>query len=382
MENRHLTQGAKVLDKQLNILIISLSGLGDVLLFTPALHLLRQELSNARITMLVKSAAAAEVLAGNPDIDHIQIFDPKSASLLKNLKFYLEERRDRYDISISTFPALTALNNLSTWVIGAKHRWTYRPIQLGSFAFLQNHAVPYNHGLHRVIYNINLIEDAIEHIKGKPSDKFTSTPSIDIHNIKLYYYISPEERDFAQRFLQTLKPGYTDASHAESCFIGIHPGSASDQPFKRWSEEKFASLATILQADFGAEILIFGGPEEAPIGERIAKRMARRPLILSGKIGLRHIASIMKHCRLFISNDSGLMHLAVAVGTHVIGIFGPTDDINTAPIGRKNRIAVLSELQCKTECRKRFLFDKHCRHQYRCLKELEVKDVLAALPTK
>ena len=82
MGNRRLTQGEKAFDKQLNILVISLSGMGDVLLFTPALHVLRQELSNARITMLVKSKAAAQVLAGNPDIDHIQIFDPKNLSIL------------------------------------------------------------------------------------------------------------------------------------------------------------------------------------------------------------------------------------------------------------------------------------------------------------
>jgi len=375
-----LKKSKRDVDKKFRILIISLSGMGDVLLFTPALHILRKRLPNVEITMLVKSNAAAHVLIGNSDIDHVQVFDPKSASIYKNFKFYMKERRDRYDISISAFPALTALNNLSTWVIGAKHRWTYRPVQLGSFSFLQNHTIPYNHGLHRVIYNMQLIEDVIKHIKGKPSDECTSTCSIDVRDIKLHYYISPEEMDFAQSFLQTTKPGYPRSSHAEPYFIGIHPGSASDQPFKRWPEEKFASLASILQTDFGAEILIFGGPEELPIAERIAKRMIRPPIILSGKIKLRQTAALMKYCRLFISNDSGLMHLAVAVGTQVVGIFGPTDDINTAPVGSRDRIVFLPDLSCKTECRKRFLFDKHCRHQYRCLKELEVKDVLAAIP--
>lgn len=374
------------MDQKFKILIISLSGMGDVLLFTPALHILRKRLPNAEINMLVKSNAAAQVLIGNSDIDHVQVFDPKSASIYQNIRFYRKQRKERYDLSISTFPALTPPNNLSTRFIGAKHRWTHRPQHSGSLAFLQNHTIPYHHGQHRVVYNMQLVDAVIHDLENRPSNGHAQSPPRNLNAIRLFYYISPEEKTFAQRFLQELstnqpKPLEREASKIKSpyktpCWIGIHPGSGSDQSFKRWSEKKCAALASMLQTKFGSQILLFGGPEEVTIAERIAGHMPIPPIIVAGRISLRHMAALIKQCRLFISNDSGLMHLAVALGTEVVGIFGPTDETNTAPIGKKDKVVLLSHLPCKPDCRKRFLFDKYCPNQFRCLKELGANLVL------
>jgi len=365
--------------QELKILIISFSGMGDVLLFTPALHILRQRLNHAKIVMLVKSEAAAQVLRGNPDIDQIEVFDPKLANILKNFCFYFKQRKRRYDVSICTFPALTALNNLSTWFIGAKHRWNFHPPYLGSLAFLQNHTIPYHHGRHRTIYNLQLVEAVIHRMKGCGSYPQTSFPSSDFNNTKLFYYVSAEERAFVAQFIQK-RENEKNSLNKNLLQIGIHPGSGEDQSFKRWSEEKYAALASLLQTRFNAQILLFGGPEEVHIAERIAAKMPIPPLIITGKMSLRYMAALMEHCRLFISNDSGLMHLAAALGTQVIGIFGPTDETNTSPIGKKDRMVFLPHLNCKAFCRQRFLFHKRCSYQYRCLKELDVRHVLDALP--
>ncbi|MBN2373080.1 glycosyltransferase family 9 protein [bacterium] len=377
--------------KKHRLLIISLSGMGDALLFTPALHMLRERLPCAEITMLVKSDAAAQALTGNQDIDHVKVFDPQSASIFRNIRFYLRQRNECYDLSISTFPALTALNNISTWLIGARHRWVHHPPNKASLAFLQNHTVPYNHGSHRVEYNMQIADAVIHYLDGLPYNGNENSPPLNMNAVRLFYYISPEEDAFAQKFLQGLtsdmqkqtakgrSKGRT-LSHKIPCLIGIHPGSGSDQSFKRWPEKKYASLASILQDKFEARILIFGGPDEVAIAKAIADRMHIPPIILTGKMGLRHMAAIIKYCRLFISNDSGLMHLAVALGTQAVGIFGPTDETNTRPTGERDKVAVLSHLPCKPGCQRRFLFDKHCPNQYRCMKGLNVKDVLAVIP--
>ncbi len=383
-----------IINEELKILIISLSGMGDVLLFTPALHLLRQQAPRSHISVLVKYKASAQVLTGNPDVDQVEVFDPKSNNILENIRFYYNQRKIRYDMSISTFPALTALNNLSTWVIGAGKRWTYNPGHFFALAFLQNHTIPYYHGRHRIYYNLELVKTAIKNLHEREEDSDSSLypaendlsfkPEIE-NNIRLLYYISEEEKCFARRFLNdherllARRSDQTGKGQKNIFYIGIHPGSGADQPFKRWPVEKFSDLVSQLQIKFGAHIILFGGKEEIKITENIAYHIPVPPIIATGKTNIRETAALIQCCHRFISNDSGLMHLAVAVGTPVIGIFGPTDEISTAPIGKEDKVVLLDNLLCKPDCRKRYLFNKHCNYGFRCLKELEIKQVMEAI---
>jgi heptosyltransferase-2 len=100
---------------------------------------------------------------------------------------------------------------------------------------------------------------------------------------------------------------------------------------KRWPPESFSALAAKLQENEQAQVVIVGSQEEIPLGELVAKPLVAKPAILSGQTSLRQLAAVISLADLFVTNDSGPMHMANAVGTPVLAIFGPTDPEATAP---------------------------------------------------
>ncbi|MCL6583715.1 MAG: glycosyltransferase family 9 protein [bacterium] len=345
------------------ILIISLSGIGDLILFTPALPRLRKKFPEGEISLLVKKKEAAQVVKGHPCLDKVIVHDPQRASLGENLRFYLNLRKQRYDLSLSVFPAMTALNNLSTLAIGARERWVYctgRPWR--SLDFLNNRRIPYRHGKHRIEYNLAMVKAIVGEDEPYPAED----PREQVY---IYYRQEPEQR---ARSDQTLHSLGLDSSQP---LVGIHAGSGDDQPFKRWDEEKFALLADRIQTEFPFQVVLLGGPEEEGLSQRIARQMKTRPpAIAAGRCDLEQTLGLISRCGLLISNDSGVMNMAFALRTRILAIFGPTDDTCTRPLGNGDAY-ILKELPCKPKCRIRYLYSKKCSLNYRCLKELSVDEV-------
>ena len=112
--------------------------------------------------------------------------------------------------------------------------------------------------------------------------------------------------------------------------IIINPG-AFYGPAKRWPETKYSELASLLQEKNNAQILIIGSETEIPLAEHIATDMRVKPFILAGQTSLAQLASVISFSSIFISNDSGPMHLANALKIPVIAIFGPTEPLRTGP---------------------------------------------------
>ncbi|MEW5801460.1 MAG: glycosyltransferase family 9 protein [bacterium] len=405
------------------ILIISLSGIGDLILFTPAIPLLRKRFPEAEISLLVKKKEAAKVLKGNPYIDKIIVFDPQKASIKENILFYFSMRKRKYDISLSTFPAMTFLNNLSTFAIGARKRWVYKTDHpLLSFDFLQNRRIPYQHGKHRIDYNLALVKAlAREQESGSEKKPGTEDP-IELETNPLdqvYIYgrghagcgssgdgnngnngnngIHGNKRNSRKYGSNGNGRGngsdgrderYGNYQKGQSgqillrlgadpleLFIGIHAGSGDNQPFKRWGEEKFALLADKIQKEFPFRVILLGGPEEEELSRRVARHMATTPpVIAAGRTCIEETLALISRCELLISNDSGVMNMAFALRKKILAIFGPTDDTCTRPLG-KNDVVILKEFPCKPACRKRYLYSKECNFGYRCLKELSVDEV-------
>jgi len=341
------------------ILIISLSGIGDLILFTPALPLLRKKFPDGEISLLVKKKESEQVLKENPYIDKIIIFDPQKASLGENLQFYSKMRKQKYDISISTFPAMTFLNNLSTFAIGARVRWVYKTDHpLLSFDFLQNRRIPYQHGKHRIDYNLAMIQA----MSGEDSPS-CAQPEDPLEQVYIYGHGSRSE--------QVLRSLGLDL---EAPLIGIHAGSGDNQPFKRWGEEKFALLADRIQKEFPFRVVLLGGPQEEELSHRIARQMVTHPAIAAGRTSIEETLILIGRCKLLISNDSGVMNMAFALRRRILAIFGPTDDTCTRPMGRDD-IVILKELPCKPACRKEYLYRKECNLGYQCLRDLSVDEV-------
>lgn len=151
--------------------------------------------------------------------------------------------------------------------------------------------------------------------------------------------------------------------------IGIH-ATASYGPAKCWLPERFSQLMQELKTHYDSWILIFGGKDEEDAVAKILQNVPNKEKIinLAGKTNIMQLAAIIKKCKLFISNDSGPMHLAGAVGIPVIGIFGSTDPKKTGPRGKV--IIIKKDIDC-SPCLKRV-----CPTELECMDAISVNDVM------
>lgn len=152
--------------------------------------------------------------------------------------------------------------------------------------------------------------------------------------------------------------------------IVISPG-ASYGPAKRWPPSRFAQLATLLQEKKDAQILIIGAGEEMDIATSISLSMPRRPITLTGDTSLVELLGLISLATLFISNDTGPMHMANALGIPVVAIFGPTDPAVTGPF-QKPSLYLKKEVPC-WPCSYR-----NCPYDHRCMTSISAEEVLAA----
>lgn len=149
--------------------------------------------------------------------------------------------------------------------------------------------------------------------------------------------------------------------------IVINPG-ASYGPAKRWPPVRFAELATLYQKRKNAEILVIGSVEEAEIAESISSLMDSKPCSLSGKTTLPELIGLISLATLFITNDSGPMHIANALGIPVVAIFGPTDPAQTGPF-QKPSIFIKENVPC-WPCSYR-----KCPYDHRCMLNIDSEEV-------
>lgn len=152
----------------------------------------------------------------------------------------------------------------------------------------------------------------------------------------------------------------------------LHPGSGSKK--KVWPWERFVDLAGYLQKRLGSRILIVLGPAEGEEVQKAFERMEGPSPILAKGLSLVRLASVMEGCRLFIGNDSGISHMAAALGLPTIAIFGPTDPKVWSPRGEKVLI-IGSKIPCSPCPRERFF---QCK-DFACLKGIEMEEVLKGL---
>jgi 3-deoxy-D-manno-octulosonic-acid transferase/heptosyltransferase-1 len=138
---------------------------------------------------------------------------------------------------------------------------------------------------------------------------------------------------------------------------------------KLWEEEKFAELCDRLREELGIGIVLTGG-ESAPL-ERICRKMRTKAVNLGGRTTLRELACIYREAALLVTTDSGPMHLAAAVGTPIVALFGPTDPARTGPYGPGHRI-IRKGLSC-SPC-----FRKRCETP-RCMTDISVEEVFTAV---
>jgi heptosyltransferase-2 len=347
----------------MKILVIALSGIGDALMFTPALNLLRKQLPEADIDALVMFNAVKEMYERNENISNVLHFDFLNRGAAASLKFVLRLRR-KYDVSINVYPSNRKEYNIIQFLIGAKKRVAVKYLRrnLHEWGFLNNLSITEDDRLHNVQTNIKLIEKLL-------NTKFEEQP-------ELYFPLLSTDENYARHFLIDKK------IKNEDFVIGFHPGSATlkNHVNRRWEPEKFAALAKMIIAKYNVKILLFGGDEELNLKKKILNEINSDKAIIVSTENLPQSAALVKRCNLFVTNDSSMLHIASAMKRKVIAIIGPTN-INYIHPWKTDYEIISLNLDC-SPC---FFYSPRpliCNRKdikFKCIKELDVKKVYDAV---
>jgi len=329
------------------ILIVRTDRIGDVLLSTPVIKALRYAYPNAYIAMMV-SPYAKDIVEGNPFLDEVIIYDKdgKHKSWPRSLKFARNLKKRRFDLALILHP--TNRMHLITFFAGIRRRIGYGR-KLG---FLLTDRIKHTKQLgekHELEYALDLVR----YLGFEPQDK------------TLFMPIKPESEAWAEELFK--QEGIKKADR----ILAIHP--AASCPSKVWPNERFADVADRLIEKFGFKVLVIAGPKDLALSGDVIKHMHHPAANLSGKTSVSQLASILKRCNLFISNDSGPVHIAASVGVPVISIFGRNQKglspKRWGPTGKKDKV-LHKEIGC-IEC-----LAHNCTKEFACLKAISVDEVV------
>jgi heptosyltransferase-2 len=297
------------------VLIRSTNWIGDAVMNTPAVHAIRTHFPSAHISLLAKPWVAP-VFDHSPDVDEVILYEEKGWSA--TLRVARKLRRHRFDAVFLLQHAFEAA--LIAFLAGIPLRIGYNRDARG---LLLTHPVPCPPAVRRVhqtAYYLNIL----------------TAVGLGASDQRLRLAVPPEARRRARAILAArgVKPG--------DPVMGINP-SATYGSAKQWFPDRFAALADRLQERFGFPVLVFGGPSDRELGRRIAQ-MAQRPVIsLAGETTLEEAIALIALCRLFVSNDSGLMHVAAALDVPQVAIFGSTNPVTTGPFSARSRVVRILE---------------------------------------
>lgn len=336
------------------ILVVVTSGIGNMILFVPTLHELRQKFPRSHIALLVEPRGTKEILQGCPYINRVIV--KEFGNRIQRWKLVRDLHKQKYGMVIVSFTSQNFDNVFLSSLTGAPVRIGYEVEGYGSFF---THRIQLAQGKHEVECNL----DSLRAIG-------LSLPE-ERKNLELW--LTQQERENAAKIVQTL-------AGQGNALVGFHPGSYPDLAYKRWPMAKFAKLGEALVEKYHAQILFFGSKEEVEISKQISKLMRNKPVVLTGELSLRESVAVIERCALFISNDSGLMHVAAALGVPVVGIFGPTIASKNAPYGEEGKCVVVTKGLSCSPCYEMFR-EFHC-DTLKCLETIAVEDVLGVIEEK
>ncbi len=327
-------------DQLRSVLVVCPNWLGDAVLARPTIVNLRRSLPDAQISLLTRPRVS-DLFRASPFID--QLLDMPDRNQLAWAADSL--RRRRFDLVILLTNSFRAA--LISVLAGIPNRVGYAT-DLRWPLLTVGVRPPGRKSVHQVDYYLGVLRalrwDAWEHPQG------LTLPAG-----------SDEE---AKRLLAESGVG------PEVPLIGLSPGAAYGSA-KRWPVERFAQAADLLAARRGTAAVLFGGPGETSFTARIGTMMRGTAIDLGGKTSVGTLGGLVRRCRLLLTNDTGAMHLAAALGVPCVALFGPTDPSLTAPVGPGHQ--VLRVPPACSPCRYRT-----CPIDHRCMRAIEVEAVVAA----
>ena len=326
-----------------NVLVIKLRYIGDVLLATPMVRAIKAARPDVRVTMMV-NRGTEDVLFGNPDLDEVVALDKGSLAAQSRLIAGLRGRQfdtviDLTDGDRSAF--LTRISGAPVRIgFNDEHRWRGR--------YYTELVQPLPGIRHR-------IDRDLEALKPMKIQAVSKDPQL---------WLTPEEENSADQLLDQL-----GVQRSQSIVI-LQPGAR--YWFKAWPPERFAELADHLTSRYGCQVLIGGSDQDIDLAQQIRQMAKSRPIIMAGRTTIKQFAAIAKKSALFVGSDSGAMHIASAVGTSVVGLFGPSSPREWGPRGGPVEV-VYKEIDCRS------CFHPTCtRGEENCMRLISVHEVCAA----
>ncbi len=316
------------------ILVIRPDHIGDVLLITPALRLLRQAFPEAEITALVGPWSKA-VLAENPHIDRIETcrfpgFDRSQPR--QGLQAYTQLKREAARLRGEEYQLALNLRADFWWgaalaaFAGIPHVWGFHVPECAPFL---THALPVEHNEHQAAANLRLAHHAAA----------LGSPAEDVGTHLQFDYTRKDEKK-ADLILRN-----ADISDS-STLVAIHPGSGA--AIKNWSATGWHTVGNALAQDDRIHFLVTAGPAEQELAEKVAAGLPPPRTVLVGETSLGVLAALYSRCALVIGPDSGPLHLAVAVGTPSVTLYGASDPVRFGPWGPAERHrTVTSSIPCR-----------------------------------
>ena len=326
-----------------SVLIIKLRYIGDVLLATPTVRAIKAARQDVRVTMMV-NRGTEDVLSGNPDMDEIVILD--KGSLAAQWRFIAGLRRRRFDTVIDLTDGDRSA--FLSWISGApvrigfndEHRWRGR-------CYTQV-IQPVPGMRHRIDRDLEVL---------KPIN-------IQAGSKDLQLWLTPEEEDSADQLLDQL------GVQRSQSIVMLQPGAR--YWFKAWPPERFAELANRLMSQYGCQVLIGGSDQDIDLAQQIQQMAKSRPIIMAGRTTIKQFAAIAKKSALFVGSDSGAMHIASAVSTPVVALFGPSSPREWGPRGGPVEV-LYKDLDCRS------CFHPTCtRGEQNCMRLITIDEVMMA----
>jgi heptosyltransferase-2 len=292
-----------------------------------------------------------ELLEGNPSLDEIILYDKdrEHHGIFGTMRFAWRLRSSKFDTVLVLNPR--ARSHWCAWLAGI-------PVRIGfnsENGWLLTHRIPFTKHegkRHEIEYMMELLNFF----------------DLEKEGCRPLVTVSDKTGKYVEQLFKSLKVKDSQPVAA------IHPSSSCLS--RRWMPERFAELADRLIDNHGVQVVLISGASEKVFAENVEKAMKHSAINLAGKLSLKETAALLKSCRMLISNDSGPTHLAAAVGTPVIAIFGANQpglsSTRWRPFG-SDHIVLQKDVGCKV------CLAHDCDIQFRCLKELSVDEVYQAV---
>jgi len=332
------------------ILVFNVNWLGDVLFSTAAIRNLRRNFPASYIACVIPSRCY-HILKNNPNLDEIIIFDEKDRhrGFKGHLEFIRGLRLRRFDAVFLLHRSFTRA--LLCYLAGIPQRIGYSTAKR-AFLLTKRIRQPKKDSLHRIDYYLNLLERA----GLKVEDRYTEFISSD------------EDAIFVDEFLKKQDIRKDD-------FVAVINPGGNWLP-KRWPKEYWARLADRLILEFKAKVLISGAQGDTQLASEIEREMREKPILACGVFNLKQVAALFKRADLFVTADTGPLHIATAAGSRrIVALFGPTSAQLTGPYPLKNTVILSKDSGCRVPC---YVVD--CKDN-RCMKAITPDDVIEAVKT-